>query len=132
MNAPEGGKVLIKTPHGIERMLSISGVVHDPGLAPAWQEQAGYAYITLSTLHRLGETQGFDLLRIAVSENEYSTDHIARKSQQLADYLKASGYEVHEIQIPPPGKHPHQSQMNTILSIFTLFSFMILILGSVL
>ena len=29
------------------------------GLAPAWQEQAGYAYITLDALHQLGETQGF-------------------------------------------------------------------------
>ncbi len=132
INAKEGDQITIKTPNGLPQSITISGTVHDPGLAPARQEQAGYAYISLSTLHRLGETQGFDLLRIAVSENEYSTDHITKKSEELADYIKAGGYEIHEIQIPPPGRHPHQGQMNTILTIFTLFSFMILILGSIL
>ena len=39
---------------------------------------------------------------------------------------------IHEIQVPPPGKHPHQGQMNAVLTIFTIFCFMILILGSIL
>ena len=132
INAKEGDQIIIKTPNGSPQSVTISGTVHDPGLAPARQEQAGYAYISLSTLYRLGETQGFDLLRIAVSENEYSIDHITKKSEALGDYLKAAGYNIHEIQIPPPGRHPHQSQMNTILTIFILFSFMILFLGSIL
>ena len=36
MNAKEGDNIIIKTPHGIEQSLTISGTVHDPGLAPAW------------------------------------------------------------------------------------------------
>ncbi|HPM32787.1 MAG TPA: FtsX-like permease family protein, partial [Chryseolinea sp.] len=45
---------------------------------------------------------------------------------------KKSGYEIHEIQVPPPGKHPHQGQMSAVMSIFIVFSFLILILGSIL
>jgi putative ABC transport system permease protein len=132
MQANEGDEVTIKTPHGEPRSLKITGLVRDPGLAPAWQEQAGYAYITLDALHQLGEKQGFDLLRLQVSENEYSASEITRKAEEVADFLKTKGIKIHEIQVPPPGKHPHQSQMNAVLTIFIVFCFMILGLGSIL
>jgi putative ABC transport system permease protein len=132
MHAKEGDQITIRSPHGEPMTLTIAGTVHDPGLAPAWQEQAGYAYVSMSTLKLLGENEQFDLLRIQISENELSVDAIRKKAETLSDFLKTSGYEIHEIQIPPPGRHPHQSQMNAVLSIFTVFSFMILILGSIL
>lgn len=132
MQAKEGGELVIKTPHGQQQKIKLVGTVHDPGLAPAWQEQAGYGYITLSTLHLLGEEQGFNQLRILVSEQTNSKQHITEKAETVAEQLKRSGHEVHEIQVPPPGKHPHQSQMSTVMSIFIIFSFLILILGSIL
>jgi putative ABC transport system permease protein len=132
MQAKEGEEIMIKTPNGSPQKIKLVGTVHDPGLAPAWQEQTGYGYITLSTLQLLGETQGFDQLRILVSENQYSKEHITEKAQAVADQLKQSGYEVHEIQVPPPGKHPHQGQMSTVMIIFIIFSFLTLFLGSIL
>ncbi|MEO8473545.1 MAG: FtsX-like permease family protein [Chryseolinea sp.] len=130
MNLELGKQIKIRPSNGDDKMITIAGAVHDPGLAPAWQEQAGYAYISLPTLKMLGETQGFDLLRILVDEN--STQGITSKAELLSDWLTSNGHKVHEIQIPPPGKHPHQSQMNAVLSIFTIFSFMTLLLGSIL
>ena len=132
MQAQEGDSVTVRLPNDEPLKLAIAGTVHDPGLAPAWQEQAGYAYISMTTLKLLGDTAGFDLLRVEVSEEKTSTERITQKMEELAEWLRRSGYEVHEIQVPPPGQHPHQSQMNAVLSIFTVFSFMILILGSIL
>ncbi len=132
MGANEGDSITVCTPHGSQQTLKIAGVVHDPALAPAWQEQAGYGYITMPTLRALGENSRFDLLRIQVADNEYSRQDITQKAEEVADWLKQSGTETHEIQVPPPGKHPHQSQMEAVLSIFTVFSFMILVLGSIL
>ncbi len=132
MQAKEGEDILVKTPNGQPRRVVLSGTVHDPSLAPAWQEQAGYGYITLSTLHELGETQGFNQLRVLVSENQDSRDHITAEALKVGEYLKRNGYDVHEIQVPPPGKHPHQSQMNAVMTIFVVFSFLILVLGSIL
>ncbi len=43
---PEGAELWVKTPHGSLRPVRVSGIVHDPGLAPAWQERAVYAYAT--------------------------------------------------------------------------------------
>lgn len=132
MQAREGDEITIQTPHGQPRKIKLSGTVHDPGLAPAWQEQAGYGYITLSTLRGLGEIQGFDQLRIVVSQQPFSTGHITERAQFVSEQLKRSGYKVHEIQVPSPGRHPHQSQMSAVMSIFVVFSFLLLILGSIL
>jgi putative ABC transport system permease protein len=132
MQAKEGDELIVKTPNGQLQKIKLSGTIHDPGLAPAWQEQAGYGYITLSTLRQLGETQGFDQLRILVSEQSLSREHITEKAREVAEQLTQAGYHVHEIQVPPPGRHPHQSQMSTVMSIFIVFSFLILILSSIL
>jgi putative ABC transport system permease protein len=132
MRAKEGDNLIVRTAGGSEHSLKIVGTVHDPGLAPAWQEQAGYAYISLSTLNTIGETQGFNLLRLHLDEGDFSREHITKNAEQVADWLTKRGIRVHEIQVPPPGMHPHQSQMTAVLSIFTIFSFMILVLGSVL
>jgi putative ABC transport system permease protein len=132
MQAKEGDDITVKTPNGEAQKIKLSGTVHDPSLAPAWQEQAGYGYVTRSTLQLLGETQGFNQLRIIVSENPYSREHITQQAQAVAEQLKQSGYAIHEIQVPPPGRHPHQGQMNAVMSIFVMFSFLILILGSIL
>lgn len=132
MRKNEGDELTIKTANGGVNSLKITGLVRDPGLAPAWQEQAGYGYITFAALRKLGETQGFDLLRLQVSENKYSASEITKKAEEVADFLETKGIKIHEIQVPPPGKHPHQSQMNAVLTIFIVFCFMILALGSIL
>jgi putative ABC transport system permease protein len=60
MQAGEGGTLTIKPPHGAARALPISGIVHDTTLAPSWQEQTGYGYITRDTLAALGEPPVLD------------------------------------------------------------------------
>jgi putative ABC transport system permease protein len=132
MQAKQGDAIIVKTTNGRPLALKIVGTVHDPGLAPAWQEQGGYGYISLATLKTLGESGDFDQLRILVQDNPFSRSSIITKAEELSTWLEIRGYDVHEIQVPSPGKHPHQSQMTSVLSIFTIFSFLILILGSIL
>ncbi|OQP66331.1 hypothetical protein A3860_12570 [Niastella vici] len=132
MNAKEGDELIIKAPHGEPKKIKLTGTVQDAGLAPAWQEQTGYGYITLSTLHWLGEPQSFDQLRILVTGNQHSAQYITNKATVIANWLKTNGHPIHEIQVPPPGKHPHQSQMNAVMTIFIIFAFMILVLGAIL
>ncbi len=132
MNSQPGGSIVIRTPHGEQKPVPIAGIVHDPGLAPAWQEQTGYAYITLSTLRWLGEEQGFDELRVLVADGGSSLESIEEKSHSIADWIEGQGHKVHEVQIPPPQRHPHQGQMNAVLTLFVVFSFMTLMLSAIL
>ncbi len=132
MQAGVGEKVLIKTPHGEKKQIALAGEIHDPGLAPAHQEQTGYGYVTLQTLNELGETQGFDELRIVFENRAATMAETTEQAAKIAAGLEKRGYKIHEIQVPPPRKHPHQGQMNAILSLFTFFCFMILMLSSIL
>src|SRR5205814_9340880 len=45
-----GTPVEVELPHGGKRQIALSATVHDPGLAPAWQEQTVYGYVTPQTL----------------------------------------------------------------------------------
>jgi putative ABC transport system permease protein len=131
LNAKIGDTHRIQTPNGL-RHITISGLVHDPGLAPAWQEQTAYGYITPSTLVKLGESSNLHILKITVKDQPFNKESIEKTAGALAAWLKQQGYEVDNIRIPPPGMHPHQSQMNSILMMLLIFSFLALILSAIL
>jgi putative ABC transport system permease protein len=130
MRAGEGGSVEAKLAEGEIKQLPISGVVHDPTLAPARQEQTGYAYITPATLRMLGGNGELDRLRIATTASTVS--QVERIASLAGDALKRGGYKVHEIQVPPIGRHPHNGQMNAILALLGLFALLMLSLSAVL
>jgi putative ABC transport system permease protein len=127
-----GDSLTIQTPNGTKQQIKISGTVHDPALAPAWQEQTVYGYITPATLATLGESETLHILKVVVSNDRYNRDAIDSTVSELAAWLKTQGYEVHEIRIPPPGRHPHQSQMNSVLTLLLVFSVMALLLSAIL
>lgn len=132
VNGKIGREIPVQTPNGPKRKVVISGLAHDPGLAPSWQEQTAYGYITPSTLALLGESGTLDTLKVTVSGPSPDMVTIERMVAGLAGWLKQQGHAVGEIRIPPPGKHPHQTQMKAILVMLLLFSLMALVLSAVL
>lgn len=132
LNAQLGDELVVKTPNGPQRVVPIAGLAHDPGLAPAWQERMGYGYITPATLAWLGENGALDELKIVVSEQPLDAAAIERTSRDISAWLQQQGRVVKNIQIPPPGKHPHQSQMTTLLVLLIIFSLMALMLSAIL
>jgi putative ABC transport system permease protein len=127
-----GGTVVVKTPHGAPTEVAITGIVHDPGLAPAWQERSGYGYITRATLARLGEAPVLGELRIALAGEPGSTRDIEARAADVARRLGDGGHRVSELRVPPPNQHPHQRQMVTLLVMMLAFAGMALVLSAVL
>lgn len=132
LNAKIGDVLALQTPNGTKQQIVISGTVHDPALAPAWQEQTVYGYITPATLIVLGESETLHILKVVVSDQPHNIASIDSTVSDLAEWLKGQGYVVDEIRIPPPGRHPHQSQMISILMLLLVFSVMALILSAIL
>lgn len=132
LNTDLGGKVVVKTAHGPAQEISVSGLVHDLGLAPAAQEREGYGYVSRATLAVLGEAPVLHELRISVRDPAADMAAIERVAADLADQLAQSGRPVHEIRVPPPRQHPHQRQMTTMLFLLLAFSLMALVLSGVL
>jgi putative ABC transport system permease protein len=131
LGADVGGQLVVKTAHGALRVIPVSGSVHDPGLAPAWQERTGYGYVSRETLQMLGEAPALHELRISLDPAS-DIKSIEATASELARSLTAHGKTVHEIRVPPPRQHPHQRQMTTILFLMLAFSAMTLVLGAIL
>ena len=132
VNAKVGDALSVQTPNGAKRQVAIAGLVHDPSLAPAWQEQTAYGYVTPATLTLLGESGELHILKITVKDQPFDAAAIECIASDLAGWLKVQGHAVDEIRIPPPGKHPHQSQMTAVMVMLLSFSLMALVLSAVL
>ena len=131
IGAVQGGSLTVKTPHGPATELAVSGLVYDTTLAPAWQEQSGYGYITRETLAALGEAPVLDELRILVRGNPGMAE-IDAKAIALAKALQAQGAEIHDVKVPPPGQHPHQGQIASGLLMFLSIAVLALVLAAIL
>lgn len=131
IGADEGTTVTIRTANGRPTELPVSGIVHDTTLAPAWQEQSGYGYLTIKTFAALGEKPVFEELRILVAGNPTQAQADA-KALELADALKAQGVDVHDVKVPPVGQHPHQGQIGSALLMFLSLAVMALVLAAIL
>ncbi|MFA6504616.1 MAG: FtsX-like permease family protein [Treponemataceae bacterium] len=127
-----GDRVTIKTPTGAPASVVVSGTAHDSGLAPAWQERTGYAYLSPQTLALLGESTELDELKITLDADKYDAANASKIALAAADWLTASGRIVKEVQVPPLGKHPHQRQMEALLAVLIAFSLLALILSAIL
>jgi putative ABC transport system permease protein len=125
LNVATGSTLELQLLSGGVRSVQISGVVSDAALAPAWQEQRGYAYISRATLDELGEPPDLDQLKIVVTENRYDRASIEATARDLNTWLGGQGRTVEEIRIPPPGEHPHQRLMNTLVIVLLLFTLLL-------
>ena len=130
-NANVGAAINVQTPNGSKQAILILGLVHDPGLAPAWQEQTIYGYVTPATLSLLDGSDSLHILKVVVKDPS-SVKTIEGTVSGLAVWLKGQGYTVEEVRVPPPGKHPHQTQMVAILTMMLIFSLMALALSAIL
>lgn len=127
-----GQRIAVSTGHGAPQSLPISGTVHDPALPPASRGQTVYAYATPATVAALGLDASLRQLKLTVSEQPMNVDAIEATVARLALWLRQNGHAVERIRIPPPGEHPHQKVMTSILAMLLVFSGVALLLSAVL
>jgi putative ABC transport system permease protein len=131
IGAAEGAPATIKLGSNPAVPIEVSGFVHDTTLAPAWQEQSGYGYMTMETFALLGAPPVFEELRILV-DGDPDQATVDAKAVELAQALRADGADVHAIKAPPVGKHPHQGQIAISLAMFLSLAVLSLVLAAIL
>ena len=131
IGATEGSPVTLKVGSGPAVPFEVAGFVHDTTLAPAWQEQSGYGYMTMETFALLGAPPVFEELRILVA-GDPDQGTVDAKAVELAQALKADGADVHEIKAPPINQHPHQGQIAISLAMFLSLAVLSLVLAAIL
>ncbi|HSX62567.1 MAG TPA: ABC transporter permease [Tahibacter sp.] len=108
-----------------------AGVVHDAALAPASQEGVVYAYTSFSTAAALGIDAAPDWLLLRCS-GAPTVAVIRDCATGVARQLVAQGHAVREVRIPPPGLHPHETQMQAALRLLLAFGVLAVVLAAVL
>lgn len=127
-----GNPVSIALPGHDPVAVPVAGTVHDPSLAPSWQEQTAYAYLSPQTYAALGGSPTPELVKVVVRDATFDQARVDAVIGKLAASLRQQGYAIHQVQVPPTGLHPHQSQMTGVLSMFLMFAGLALILSAVL
>ena len=127
-----GGSLELSLGDGVIRGVSAAGIVHAPGLAPAWMERTAYGWVSLETLSRWGVRDGFNRIGIRVSGNALDKKYIGEVASRVRAALELSGVPVAHVAVPEPGHHPHASQMLTLLYLLETFGLLAMALASVL
>lgn len=123
----------LSLPGGKPQAVAVSGVVHEAALAPADTHATIYVYATPALARTLGATTVFDELRILVARDSDNAAAVERTAQAVATWIAEQGLgRVHEIRVPPPGRHPHQSQMTTVLTLLVIFAGLVFFMSTLL
>ncbi len=126
-----GEQLEISLPGAKERTVTVSQIVYDPAIAPSTMEETVDGYISNATYHTITGKKP-DELWVRLKGNPQNRQAIAESVQRIASVVATGGARVIEIKIPPPGRHPHQSQMETILTLLMGFAFAVLLLSAAL
>jgi putative ABC transport system permease protein len=127
-----GAPITVRTADGGLHALAISGTLHDPALPPASRGSTVYAYATPATVAALGLDGALRQLKLTVRERPHDVDAIEATVAPLALWMQDQGRSVEQIRIPPPGQHPHQKVMASILTMLLIFSAIALVLSTLL
>ncbi len=124
-----GDEVTVELPDGTGRTMRVAGTVHDVN----WASQLynfGKVYISRDTARWLGQADGFNQLRLIVSEHADDEAHIKQIVSQVRDKIEKGGRTVSFTQIPsPPGKHWADLIMQALLLIMGVLGIVSLILS---
>ncbi len=116
---------------GIAHSLRVSGMVHDPALAPANTEHMIYGYMSKTSFLHLQEPVDANFIKLTVKPEKQSTLAIEPIAEEILNAI-SSIVDVTEIRIPPLGLHPHQTQMESGLKMLLFFSLLAVVLGAIL
>lgn len=113
------------------RNLPIAGTCFDAAQAPATQDAFVYVYTDPMTFRDLtGEASARRL--IVRFENTHTKADVQRHVDALLQHFAFLGITVSSVSIPPLNQHPHQFQLNTLLTLQASIATLAFLLGAVL
>ncbi|MDH5603299.1 MAG: ABC transporter permease, partial [Cyclobacteriaceae bacterium] len=124
------GTPALRVGNGQYKKVPVSGFVFDPAQSPATQDEYINAYVDKKTFREItGKKSNNRLIyRVKNGPGKAGIENITLEI--LAEFEKA-GIIVDKVIIPQPETHPHQWQMNTLLTLEGSIGFLALLMGSV-
>ena len=102
----EGQPLRVQTQDGKVHDLSVKGISHEVGAAPAFYAGRVAGHVTPETLQDLGFDTSFDELRIKVADPTLDQDAIRVVADEVSTRVQRAGIPVFGSYVPVPGRHP--------------------------
>jgi putative ABC transport system permease protein len=131
-NAQIGQVLNLEVPNAPVKSLRLVGTVHAPGLAPAWMEGLAYGFISRESFAQLGGQPTLNELKITFKDKTLTQEQARAAAFDLKAWMETQGRPVTRIEVPVPGRHPHATQMDTLLFLLEAFGLIALFLSAVL
>lgn len=109
--------------------LKVSGIVHDPGQAPSWMEGLLYGYVSSDFVKRMHISDIQPELKFTIRTNKYDLQAIEFQLSKMVSFFESNNIKVSRTEILPPGRHVHQSQMDSLMFLLQMFGVLALILS---
>ena len=111
--------------------LQVVGSVHDPAQAPAWMENMAYGYISRGTMSALiGDSSMTSLLVVFEGDNSNQAQN-QLWAASLVETMSNRGHNLKIAEVPIPGIHIHQRQMDALVYLVGAFGLLLLLVGAV-
>jgi putative ABC transport system permease protein len=110
-----GATVDVRAGDGASRHFVVSGIARDVGIPPGWMDHDVTLFGIRQTLARLGLDPSFTEIQVTLRGSPRDIVVVRRASRDIAAAIERQGHRVSRIDVPPPGRHPHAGQMNSLL-----------------
>lgn len=127
-----GDAPAVRVGDGPSRVLRISGVARDVGLAPGWMEHVVYGLVTRGTLEQLGASSALNELRIVVRDRALDREAVRAVALEVKAVVERAGRRVADIDVPVPMRHIHAGQIDSLLFTQGAFGVLALLLSGIL
>jgi putative ABC transport system permease protein len=109
--------------------LRISGIVHDPAQAPSWMEGLLYGYVRHDFINKMQIRDLQPEIKFTISSNKFDLHSIEDQLSKTIAFLEKNNIKVIRTEILTPGRHVHQSQMDSLMFLLQMFGVLALILS---
>jgi len=109
--------------------MEISGIVHDPGQAPSWMEGLLYGYVSSEFVKSMHISGIKPELKFTIRTNKYDMPTIEKQMAKTVSFLESNRVKINRTEILTPGRHIHQSQMDSLMFLLQMFGVLALILS---
>lgn len=115
-----GAPLRIRTPGGGTATLPVAGLVHDPSVAPGFQERIIYLYLSPAAARRLGQEGATDQIVVRM---KHRASGPARLLADLNEMFAEAGFAARRTDVLP-AVHPHFVLMATMLRVLGILAAM--------
>ncbi len=108
---------VIEMENGRQHQLHISGLVYDLTQFPSNIANVIFGYTTAETLENLNGVDGYNQLYFTAADHRLDKEHLQQITQLVRDKVEVSGLTITRQTIPPPGRHPLNNIIQSLLLI---------------